>query len=53
MPEDLNGRLAEAKLRISVRREAGVGKSEIKLGYIDVRNDFLLLQGQFEILSHS
>lgn len=29
--------VAEAKLRISVRREgAGVGKSEIKLGYIDV-----------------
>ena len=29
--------MAEAKLRISVRREgAGVGKSEIKLGYIDV-----------------
>lgn len=36
VPEDLNGRLAEAKLRISVRREAGVGKSEIKLGYIDI-----------------
>ena len=36
VPDDTNGRLADVKLRISVRREAGIGKSEFKLGYIDV-----------------
>lgn len=30
----------EARLRISVRREATGGKAEVKIGYIDVSNIF-------------
>ena len=32
----------EARLRISVRREAVGGKSEVKIGYIDVSDKYLL-----------
>ena len=36
IPDEGNGTLGEAKIRISVRKDGSVGKSEVKLGYLDV-----------------